>query len=385
MLLSVPDNGSPELIDVIADLAATEGVNSIYEIYGSAKESVVGTGREQSSPLLSRSDTDDRARRFRDLGFSYNFVLNSPVPKARFLDIRPAIIEELEWLEGSGITDVTLGNYELVRLAERYSPSLRVCISAFAQVKTMAEFDQWAQLKNVGNICIDFTAIHNVGLLEQMSRFGEGVDCKIKVIANLACLPNCVRQTEHSIINSMSAKNKGNLHYGASTFYCMNAVYKEPHRFMSLNILRPEDISTLENLGVACIKLTDRNRDCQWIRTITEAYIRGEYHGNILDLTSQYSALGLPEFSLDDVLGIDIEKVLSSPDGVREYRRNLPSIMPMEIDNDSLHACEFSSGDCAAECSARSDRWGDLVRFDPVRRKVVLGHLERLVDEYLYV
>ena len=381
MKLLVPDNGDPDLVKIISELVKKRSKHHIGEIYGKPTSNiVVGSGRANVLfEDISKSEMIRRVKNFQDLGIMYNYTLNGILPRARVIENRGKIIEELEWVESSPITRVTVANYELAKLANKYSPNVDLCISIFADINNKELIKQWSKLQNVKVINLGMSTFRNIPLLKELVDYGkkEGVD--MSVTPNLGCMTNCIRKEEHAIIKDMASIDMEPLHYGACTFYCRKLLLENPVEFLKLPIIRPEDIEVYERIGIVSAKLVDRTQKTKWIKDIVEHYMDGSYNGNILDLTCNFASHQIDEISDEEVEKVDIKEVIQTREGVFDYKERLPRMMNVEISHDyDFLGCNNTCNICNG-CEDPSK-----VIYDKKRVKKVLGQLKELEELYLF-
>ena len=385
MKIEIPDNNDPNLIKVVQRLLKIPSHHTITEIYGKPTKSVhMGSGRTNVFyENMTRTDMIRRVNSFKRLHIDYNYTLNGVVPRGRIPENREQIIEELQWLEKSPIKKITIANYELAKLAEKYCPSIEVVISFFAEVDSQEKVRQWAKLSNVKTIIAAASTFRNISLLKELVTTGKECGVGIGVIANLGCMADCARKEEHAIVKDMSSINSSSLRYGACTFYCMRYLLESPEKFLQLPLIRPEDLNVYDNIGIAIVKLVDRSQTAKWIEKVVGYYLKGSFKGNILDLTCNYTRFNLEKHSNAQVAKINIDQKIQEKStkttGVLSYREILPELLDISIDHDyNLLGCSNKCASCSG-CKKTS-----AVKYDPERRKIVLKQLNKLEKNYLF-
>jgi len=380
MKLIVPDNNSSDLTHAIRKLTEKPSEHRITGIYGKPTPNRnIGSGRANMSIELSREATEARAHAFRTLGLEYEYSLNDIIPHSRELKNRAAIIDELRWLEISSIRTVTMANYELMRLAREYCPSVAISVSFFMGIDSVRRLDQILRLPNVRMVNTDRSTYRDLPLLERMAKEAAKHGAGIRIIANLGCMSDCIRTEEHAMIKSMASMDSSGLHYAPCTFYCMRFLLEYPEEFLKLPIIRPEDLAEYEGVGIDSVKLVDRNQTTDWISLVVGRYLEGKTSGNILDLTCNFTTLDIPFLSNEEIAAIDVDLIMRRREKVMEYREMLPMLMGIGISEDfDFLRCRNSCGGCGV-CGA-----SDRVHYDLERREIVLAQLDRLTSGYLF-
>ena len=381
MKLEIPDNNDANLVKMVSRLVKKSSNHVITEIYGKPTRNVyMGSGRTNIfADDMTKENMIKRANSFKKLGINYNYALNGIIPRARILENRAKIIEELKWLEKSPIRKITIANYEVARLAEKYCPSVSVVVSFFTEVDSKEKVRQWARLSNVKTIITAASTYRNLSLLKELVEVGKECGIGIGLIANLGCMAQCARKEEHAIIKDMASINSSELHYGACTFYCMRYLLENPEKFLQLPLIRPEDLDAYENIGIEIIKLVDRVQTTPWIEKVVGYYLAGSYKGNILDLTCNFSRINLKKQTNAQVAKINMGKVMKEKKSVLGYREMLPELIGASIDHDyNLIGCAYKCENCSG-CHKTS-----AVKYDKKRRKTVLKQLNKLEKDYLF-
>ncbi|MFH1030247.1 MAG: hypothetical protein V1770_03240 [bacterium] len=382
MKIIIPDNNDSNLTSAVKRLTEKASNHKITEIYGKPTRSKhIGSGRANIFfDPLSKEDMVKRVEIFEKMGIRYEYSLNDIMPRARVLENREEIIKELKWLEKSPIKAVTCANYELIKLAAEYCPSIDVAVSFYCDVDNVKKARQFANLPNVKIINSGVSTFRNLPLLKELVNEAKKYNIGIRVIANLGCMAYCIRAEEHAIIKSLASIDVKSLHYAPCTFYCMKYHLENPEEFLRLPLIRPEDLEVYEKIGVDSVKLVDRIQKTAWIEKVTGHYLDGSYDGNILDFTCNYTTFNIKKMSNDEVKNINMDEVMRKRENVVQYREILPELMDVKIDRSyNMLGCNNDCDKCAG-CKNTS-----VIKFNPERREIVLKQLEKLEKEYLFV
>ncbi len=376
MKLTIPDNNDPQLHEAVKRLLTIQSPHIITEIYGKpTKSKAIGSGRANVQfNDIDRAQTIERVLQFQRLGLEYDYAINGVIPR----DPEP-IIEELQWLEESPIRTITVANYQLAVLAQEHASNLEITVSFFAGVDNEHKLAQWAELSNVKAVNTDRSTYRNLPLLKKLVETGKQHDTGIRVIANLGCMSDCIRTEEHALVKDFASIDRDALHYAPCTFYCMRYLLEHPEKFLSLPIIRPEDLHKYDEVGVESVKLVDRVQTTAWIENIVTQYLTGSYKGNILELTCNFTRSGADPLTNDQVAAIDMDEVMQTREGVMAYREILPELMGVSIKLAyNLLACNNVCNSCRDGCDTNA------IDYDPERRDIVLAQLDRLEREYLF-
>ncbi len=378
MNLVIPDNNDLALPNVIKKVLSKKYKHKITGIYGKlTRNEYLGSGRTNENDY-TKENALERINKFRQMGLSYEWTVNDIVPRFDFLEERPKIIEELEWIETSNIPSITISSYGMAKLAQNYCPSVDISVSFFAGVNSIKNLLQWARIPNVKVINLHRSTYRNFPLLKSLVKHANEHNVEIRVIANIGCMSDCIQTEGHAIIKSYASINSSALHCRPFTYYCMRFLLESPEEFLRLPIIRPEDLDVYDTIGVGTVKLVDRSQTTEWNKRIMEYYLNGSFDGNILDLTSNFSTFNLPQKTTKEIAELNMDKMCKSRAGIREYKKLLPALMDMKIDSSyNFLECNNSIDNCK-ECSKSS-----AIKYDKSRRAIVLEQLDR-IEEYLY-
>lgn len=119
----------------------------------------------------------------------------------------------------------------------------------------------------------------------------------VVLLVNEACLGNCPWRRFHQ--NALAHADRK----GYDSDYAMNCTTmyaKNPHMLLENNVIRPEDLRRYEGI-TDMFKLVGRTTGDETLLKMIDAYSKGEYHGNLLEIVDEgFSKLAnLPNDKLD--------------------------------------------------------------------------------------
>jgi len=376
MKLIVPTNWQEDLLGSIR-------LDSVAELYGKANSDTIGGGRGSCViPDPSRLIIENQIKQIVSRKIGFNYLLN-----ATCLGDRAATstgVKEIEgllgWLVSCGVTSVTVSSPSLLKFIKRAYPSLRVCVSTQVGVRNWQSAAQW-EAWGADAITLSFVDVNRD--FKSLRRIRAAVRCDLQVIANLDCLYGCPYFRYHAHVTS-HASQSGHPSRGFVIDYCFlkcNTVrFRDPVEFLRSGWIRPEDIHYYESAGINALKLVNRTMPTHKLRLVVDAYTRGTYEGNLLDLFSDPSrSVGYKKFRNF--------KFYLRPDAVNILKlwrfRGLFAPRKIFIDNtvldgflDYFQDSDCSSRDCrkCGYCASWADK---VIRFDPVYRDMMLRALEK--------
>ncbi len=250
---------------------------SISEVYGVPVVGIIPDGRAKNTTHRIQLD---EAINFREIihnnGLSFNYLLNGSA------NLKPKQNKEfrkyIKWvIEDFRADSVTISSLELMKYIRELYPDIPIKLSTIAGVKTLEEINFFSDI-NPSKIVLHHDGNRNFDNLERiLEKIGPlGID--IELMTTESCIRGCQNREEHYSALSQG-KSDVKFHSG-----CNIRKIKYPSEFLKANIIRPEDISFYERMGVKYFKITGRSKPSEWMIKVTQAYLNREYDGNLVDL-----------------------------------------------------------------------------------------------------
>ncbi|MHB8174934.1 MAG: U32 family peptidase, partial [Nitrospirota bacterium] len=119
----------------------------------------------------------------------------------------------------------------------------------------------------------------------------KAVRLELQLIANSNCLMFCPLSGQH-MVNLSHASQKGHRSGGFMIDWCaLRCSYvklREPVNYLRSEFIRPEDLGQYRILGYNNFKILERGAPAAAMLRRIEAYSRGSFDGNLLDLIQPY-------------------------------------------------------------------------------------------------
>lgn len=270
--------------------------DKIAQFYGRVSSPSLTAGRALCELKNStKVEVEEHLRKIKESGVPFNYLYNGTVFLENEFDqkFKKRVREEIEWLSKRGVEWLTVANPYLIRLIRESNPEMKIDLSILAHVDSLERLSYFVEM-GVEAVCLDWNTMRDFDMMERVRQtFPELL---IILLVNDPCLKECPYVYYHDnlmSLASLSGRAEAYPHY--CTYACMSDYAKDPYRFLSALFIRPEETeSYYDALGPNVLfKLADRNRPTEWIVNVLNAYARGEYEGNLLDLLSLYSPLGM--------------------------------------------------------------------------------------------
>ena len=181
------------------------------------------------------------------------------------------------------------------------------------------------QAREVAPFCDVLTLDRNVNRdLEMVRKIKEATGKPIRLVANEACVPECMNRVQH--FNHLSHQQSVGVSYYLP---CVRQFQEDPATLLKCPIIRPEDVHRYDGL-VDGIRLASRIAGDMRIDLMLRAYTTGRFDGNLFDLMESG---GLESYIC----------ILRKRDGLDPYMDNAQ--IPPDF-HEHVTQCDKLCGDC---------------------------------------
>ena len=291
MRLSVATNFDPELVERCRDYPVTE-------LFGKLRTDAVGGGRAPYQlAKVSRRQLEEHVRHLNKAGIAFNYLLNSSCMGNREITSKgqKEINELLNWINGIGVTAVTVASPFMLQLIKARHPNLKVRISVFGGVDRVRKAQMWEEL---GADCIVLDSILVNRELETLKEIRKAVKCDLELMANNNCLTGCAMSPMH--MNALA--HSGQAWHDNKGFFidwcflkCTEMKLRKPVHYIRSEWIRPEDLPIYEEMGYDLFKIAERDIPTEMMMKRVKAYSERRYDGNLLDLIQAYGFKGIKQ------------------------------------------------------------------------------------------
>ncbi len=282
--LSVATNFDDGLLDAISAYPVTE-------VFGKLSSDPVGGGRASFTlPSTSRSRFEHHVQAARSKGIGFNYLLNPACMDNREYTRQGQMEIEalLEYIEGAGVSAVTISLPLLLPIIKKRHPRLKVRVGVYARVDGVAKARFWA---DGGADCITLESLSVNRDFELLAALRKTLKIELQLIVNANCQLFCPLSGQH-MVNLSHASQKGHPTRGFMIDWCvMKCSYdklKDPAQYLRSEFIRPEDLGLYLDLGYDSFKVLERGAPTPVLTRRVKAYSEGRYDGNLLDLIQPF-------------------------------------------------------------------------------------------------
>ncbi len=283
-VLSVATNFDNGLLDAISAYPVTE-------VFGKLSSDAVGGGRASFAlPSTSRKQFEDHIRAARSKGIGFNYLLNPACMDNReFTRQGQREIESLlEYIEGAGVSAVTVSLPFLLPIIKKRHPRLKVRVGVYARVDGVSKARFW---EDGGADCITLESLSVNRDFRLLAALRKALKIELQLIVNANCRLFCPLSGQH-MVNLSHASQKGHPTRGFMIDWCVMKCsfdkLKDPAQYLRSEFIRPEDLGLYRDLGYDSFKVLERGAPTPVLARRVKAYSEGRFDGNLLDLIQPF-------------------------------------------------------------------------------------------------
>jgi collagenase-like PrtC family protease len=279
--LAIPCHWKREIIDQILDQTQNNQGVIIDEVYGVlADGGPVGHGRaKESVSAVSQQEAVDFVKYLHSRGLKFTYLLNAPFHFQENPQQQRGLDQYLNWILRELRPDaLTISSHELMEYVRQIDREINIHVSTIAGIRDVDD------LKNYLDIHPDKVVTHHDtgkewDKLTKIVEFGQKNGITIELMATESCLFRCPNREGH--YEHLAKKNPDRQFHTT----CNARKFAHPREFlMAGGVIRPEDLSFYEAMGVNFFKLTGRSKPPEWLPETVEAYAQRSYEGNLIRL-----------------------------------------------------------------------------------------------------
>ncbi len=165
-------------------------------------------------------------------------------------------------------------------------PGVNFMLDTRDRILEILEFISGTRFRLPGTLVLDRSLNRRLDALAEVSaRCREALpDVKLELLANEGCLYHCPYKLTHdchlALVNMGQPLDTRRINRELG---CMRTLQRNPSLLFKSPFIRPEDVDAYAPY-VDVIKLCGRTLGATFLLRVVEAYLRGEYSGNLLDL-----------------------------------------------------------------------------------------------------
>jgi collagenase-like PrtC family protease len=294
--LKVGCNFEKQLIDIYKQLNNISSRIIISEVYGSLNICDLLTARPKFRlPSISKSYFEKYIQQLLDINVKFNYSLNSPYigSKREINKKQKSIIDYLKYLKDIGVHSVTFSNPLIAEIVKENDININLELSTIAHIDTVTQAKLYFERYNIASITCNILKNRSIRFLTNLSSYCNNNNIKLFLIANEFCgngsidnlsASHCIYRDSCYISHSKDKTKEDALLFNNYPMQNCITSRANPHDWLKMRFIRPEDLSRYHAIGISHFKITGRTASTSFIKAITSAYMNEEWNGNLLSL-----------------------------------------------------------------------------------------------------
>jgi len=298
MYLSMPSDFSKESIIHYAELNEKYYPKKVIETYGQMTTALITeSGRpKEILPNIDMKQLEEYVSFSEKHNIGFNYTLNSSCMSNKDLTVEGGleIKNFITNLYNIGIKTFTVALPSIIDIIQSMNIKINIVVSTICEVNS-AKAASYYNAKGVSRLVLDNDVIRQFYLMKNIIlEFKNDVE----IIINSTCIKNCPFKMFHYNATAHSNDLRVDRYYKKR---CNEVKENDPLELLKTNWIRPEDIHFYEEIGVTHFKVQGRETITRKKPVKTaEYYLKGEYHGNLLELISIFQDNEEHKYYLDN-------------------------------------------------------------------------------------
>ena len=242
--------------------------------------------RHGHTDWTSQTRLEEELRAIKALGIKLDLLLNGNcygqyAISEKLANTVASLLAHLEEAVG-GVEIVTTTSPAIAHTVKQYFPHIEVRASVNMRIGTVKGMEYLCDLFDSFHVMREYN--RDLAHLAQLKQWADGAGKKLVLLANSGCFTHCSGQSFHDnlVAHESEICEVANLK-DFNPYVCWRMLKKQEnwHMLLENTWIRPEDIHHYEGL-FDTVKLATRMHSHPGL--VIEAYTRGSYYGNTLDL-----------------------------------------------------------------------------------------------------
>lgn len=299
-IFSIPYNGAPDFIDRVIKPFEKH----IAEVYYPLSSLLTTNARIQS---IDDVEVKLLAKALDHLNIRSVGLLNGGWfgPEAYSASIHQRLLDEMRELNEFGMHKVmiTSSYYGAIDFIRRNIDGIQLSASINQMLDTYDKVITAVDLFYYDEVVIDRSFNRDLKEFERITSALRARNVQTKILVNEGCLYHCPFKAEHEALCSMASYQGQEFNayreqvgldirelaaHLNSNFGCIKHYLTVPWYFLKSPFIRPEDLKVYLPY-VDLVKIGGRSKSTSRLRTIIQAYVDREYHGDISELMDSYN------------------------------------------------------------------------------------------------
>ena len=245
--IKIPYNWDYSLLKGLTDINKnSRTLYPVVEVYAADKFSLIGSGRTASTVFERKLPIEAYIEEAHRHGIRFEYLFNAITLGGKEWDpqLQDDLYEEASRLVEAGVDGFTVSHPLLSMKMKSWFPEVTISSSVNNHLDSVEKISQLLQYTSFDRIMLDNRSSRNFGLISRIH--GKFPKHPIIVLANEACLPDCVLQSCHQEHTANASRSGSDYHApDLCRILCTRAKLKNPVYTLKAPWVRPEDVHYL--------------------------------------------------------------------------------------------------------------------------------------------
>lgn len=299
------------------------GKAKVDEVYGSIRQHAWLAARPDFRlPDITMMQLREHVEACTRLGIVFNYTLNTINPGTREellmrgLEIKQMLVQFKEM----GIIRLTIANPLLIELVRDLTGDyFEIEVSTVAHVDAVTQIQYLHEKYSLKKVCVGIHKNRSFHWLKNANDYCSQHGIELEILANEFCAngganasggytTHCAyRDSCYQLHASDKTAADTRLFDGYPMHHCMASRDTHPANWLRTRFVRPQDLALYqEKTGISKFKISGRTGSLEYLEMVIEAYMNGEFKGNLLALWKPLETITNGQSELDHEHGTEI-------------------------------------------------------------------------------
>jgi collagenase-like PrtC family protease len=268
--------------------------DKITEVFGSIREHSRYAARPDFRlPDVTLKQLEEHITDLKTANIEFNYTLNAPFIGSSSDVNEKDILKMVGLLRECGVKRFTITSPLLAKIIHNEDKNIELELSTIAHLSQVSQLKSYNQFAGFTRFCMNLEKNRSFSFLQNCQRVAKLNGFVINLMVNEFCSSSDVGYSSHCVLRNdcyllhsvNKTKEDYELHGGYPMNFCMAGREIEPYSWLRSRFILPEWISVYnKHTNITHFKITGRTGTTEYITKVCNAYLSGEFHGDLLEL-----------------------------------------------------------------------------------------------------
>lgn len=298
-------NFDDRLLEGVSSLNCERRDARITEFYGAIRDHAWLSARPAYRlPQITLQELGAFISRAREAGLGFNYSLNTIYPgtKRELAAKMGAARDVVKAVVDIGVSRITVATPLAAGIVRSVSSAVGLEVSTIAHIDTITQIKIWRDHYGITSVCGSLLKNRSIAFLERAAGYCLRNGIRYEVMANEFCgtgtmedgsaATHCIYRDSCYLGHAANETLEDDLLLDRYPMErCMRS-RRTPAVWLKTHFIRPEDVIKYRAIGIDTFKLTGRTGSTQYLLMVAQAYMRQQWHGNLLGLWKSLETIG---------------------------------------------------------------------------------------------